>query len=198
MTEFGAEYFRRYYFDPGTRVTTAAEMQRRAALILAVLRHAEVPVRRVLDAGCGVGLMRTALGKLAPRVRYKGLEHSDYLCRRYGWVRASIADYRARAPHDLVICYDVLQYLSDAEAARALANLARLTRSALYFSALTTDDWRRNCDRGRTDRDVHLRSGAWYARRLHRHFRYVGLGLWLRRNVSAMLWELERPLPECG
>ena len=193
MSAFGAEYFRRYYFDPSTRVTSAAEMYNRAAVMLAVMRQAQVPVRRILDAGCGVGLLRRPLAKLAPRVRYTGLEASDYLCRRYGWTQGSVVDHQARTPFDLVICYDVLQYLGDADASRALANLATLTRGGLYFSALTREDWRNNCDRTRTDRDVHLRTGAWYIRRLQRRFRYLGMGVWLRRDVSAMLWELERP-----
>jgi len=193
MSAFGADYFQRYYFDPATRVTTPAEMQGRAAVMLAVMRQAQVPVRRILDAGCGVGLLRRPLAKLAPRARYTGLEGSEYLCKRYGWTRGSIVDYRPRAAYDLVICYDVLQYLTDAEAALALENLARLSRGGLYFSALTREDWRSNCDKGRTDRTVHLRTGAWYIRRLQRRFRYLGLGVWLRRDVSAMLWELECP-----
>jgi predicted TPR repeat methyltransferase len=168
-------------------------MHSRAAVMLAVMRQAQVPVRRILDAGCGVGLLRRPLGALAPRARYTGLEASDYLCRRYGWTQGSVVDHRARTPYDLVICYDVLQYLDDRAASCALANLATLTRAGLYFSALTREDWRTNCDRGRTDRDVHLRTGAWYIRRLQRRFRYLGMGVWLRRDVSAMLWELERP-----
>ena len=193
MTAFGPEYFRRYYFDTQTRVTSPAEMRHRAALILALLRHAQLPLRRILDAGCGIGLLGRQFARLAPRVRYTGLERSDYLCRRYGWVQGSVADYRPRAPYDLVVCYDVLQYLPDREAARALANLATLSRCALYFSALTRADWRRYCDRDRTDRDVHLRPGNWYVRRLQRNFRYLGAGVWIRKGVSALLWELERP-----
>jgi 2-polyprenyl-3-methyl-5-hydroxy-6-metoxy-1,4-benzoquinol methylase len=195
MNPFGAEYFRRYYFNPATRVTTTAEMASRAAVILAVLRQAQVPVRRVLDAGCGIGLLRGPLAKLAPRIRYTGLESSEYLCSRYGWIRGSVVDFRPKKPYDLVICYDVLQYLNDTEASQALLNLATLSRAGLYFSALTHEDWRANCDRGRTDRHVHLRTGAWYVRRLRRNFRYLGLGVWLRKDVSALLWELECPWP---
>ena len=193
MSGFGAEYFRRYYFDPATRVTTAAEMADRAAVMLAVLRQAQIPVRRVLDAGCGIGLLRRPLAKLQPRTRYTGLEASEYLCSRYGWTQGSVVDFQARKPYDLVVCYDVLQYLTDAEASLALQNLATLSRGGLYFSALTREDWRANCDRGRTDRRVHLRAGGWYIRRLRRSFRYLGLGVWLRNDVSALLWELECP-----
>src|SRR5580692_8391807 len=73
-------YYRRYYFNPATRVTSAAEMADRAALILAALRHARIPVRRILGAGCGVGLLRRPFARLAPRISYTGLEDSDYLC----------------------------------------------------------------------------------------------------------------------
>jgi hypothetical protein len=60
-SDFGADYFRKYYLNPKTRVVTAAEMGARAALILAILRQAQIPVRRILDAGCGIGLLqRTA------------------------------------------------------------------------------------------------------------------------------------------
>jgi 2-polyprenyl-3-methyl-5-hydroxy-6-metoxy-1,4-benzoquinol methylase len=191
-TLFGPAYFRKFYLDARTRVITRAEMRRRAALIAAILRQAQIPVRSILDAGCGIGLLRAAFGELLPRAGYSGLEVSGYLCKRYGWICGSVVDYAPRKPYDLVVCYDVLQYLSDRDAARAIANLARLTRAALYVSALTSEDWRENCDRSRTDRAVTLRPGAWYRGRLKKHFRYVGLGVWLRRDVTAILWELER------
>ncbi len=192
-SRFGAEYYRRYYQDPATRVVTRAEMTVRARLIAAALTHAAIPVRRILDAGCGVGLLRQPFAAALPRARYEGLEASEYLCRRHGWTRGSVVDYLPTVPSDLLVCYDVLQYLDDASAARALANFRRLTRAALYFSALTRKDWRDHCDQTRTDRAVHLRSGDWYRRRLARHFRYIGFGLWLRRDVTAILWDLERP-----
>jgi trans-aconitate methyltransferase len=189
---FGAEYFRRFYLNPATRVTNAAEMLGRARLIAAALRHAGIPVRSILDAGCGIGLLRPAFAKALPRARYLGLEHSDYLCNKYGWTQGSVVDYAPRRARDLVVCYDVLQYLDDRAAARAIANLARLSRAAVYVSALTREDWRSNCDRSLTDRAVHLRSGDWYRRRLRKHFRYLGFGIWTLKSVSAMLWDLER------
>ena len=193
VRKFDSAYFRKYYFNPSTRVTTAAEMRGRARLIAAVLRHAAIPVRSILDAGCGIGLLRKPFAEAMPRARYAGLEASEYLCARYGWIPGSVTDFSPRSPSDLVVCYDVLQYLDDRDAAKAIANLAKLTRSALYFSALTREDWRRNCDRGRTDRSVHLRPGAWYRRRLQRHFNYIGFGIWLGKDVAAMLWDLELP-----
>jgi SAM-dependent methyltransferase len=190
---FDRAYFRKYYFDSATRVTTAAEMRGRAQLIASILRHAAIPVRSILDAGCGIGLLRKPFAEVLPRARYVGLEASDYLCARYRWTQGSVVDFSVRSASDLVICYDVLQYLDDPDATRAIANLAKLTSAAVYVSALTREDWLANCDRSRTDRAVHLRPGDWYRRRLRRRFNYLGFGVWLRKDVTAVLWDMERP-----
>jgi predicted TPR repeat methyltransferase len=190
--KFGAAYFRKFYLDPETRVVTRSEMSNRATLIAMLLKQLQIPIRSILDAGCGIGLLRQPFAQVLPRARYTGLEFSEYLCRRYGWRQGSVATFAARKPFDLLVCYDVLQYLDAAEAACAISNMARLTRAALYVSALTREDWLENCDRSRTDRAVHLRSGAWYRRRLGRAFHYVGFGVWLRKGVVAIRWDMER------
>ena len=189
---FGPAYFRKFYLNAVTRVITPGEMRVRAGLIAAILAQAGIPVRSIIDAGCGIGLLRKPFADVLPKARYLGLEASDYLCARYGWTKGSVVDYSPRKPSDLAVCYDVLQYLGDRDASRAIANLARLTRAALYVSALTSKDWRENCDKARTDRAVHLRSGDWYRRRLEKNFRYLGFGVWLRKDVTAILWDLER------
>jgi SAM-dependent methyltransferase len=189
-TRFDAAYYRRFYFDGRTAVISRAEMRARARLIGAYAAHIGLPVRRVLDAGCGIGLMRAPLLRAFPRAQYTGLEYSEYLCTRYGWTHGSLATFSAD-PFDLVVCYDVLQYLDDRTAARAIANLGRLTRGVLYLSALTTRDWRENCDRTRTDRDVALRDARWYGTRLRRHFRPAGVGFWIRRGAPLVTWEME-------
>ena len=193
MSAFDSSYFRKYYRSAATRVTTAEEMRARARLIAAILSHARIPVRSILDAGCGIGLLRKPFAEVLPRARYTGLESSEYLCARYPWIKGSVVDYAPRSQSDLVVCYDVLQYLDDRDAGRAIANLAKLTRAAVYLSALTREDWRENCDRTRTDGAVHLRPGDWYRRRLSRRFTYLGFGVWLRKDVTAILWDLERP-----
>jgi trans-aconitate methyltransferase len=191
-TAFDAAYFRKFYLNTVTRVTTPAEMRTRARLIAAILAQAAIPVRSILDAGCGIGLLRKPFAEVLPRARYAGLEASDYLCARFGWLHGSVVDYRPKQPADLAVCYDVLQYLDDRDATRALANFPRLTRKVLYVSALTREDWRENCDQALTDRAVHLRSGDWYRSRLKRHFRYLGFGVWARKDVTAILWDMER------
>src|SRR4029453_7765798 len=175
-------YFRRFYFDREMRVVTREEMRARAELIVAILRQAQHPIRSILDAGCGIGMLKTAFARVLARARYVGLESSDYLCRRFGWVQGSVVDFKPAVPFDLVVCYDVLQYLDDRAAGGARRNLARLSRVAVYFSALTIEDWRKNCDRSRTDRDVNMRPAGWYRARLRRNFRYRGFGVWIRKN----------------
>jgi SAM-dependent methyltransferase len=192
-TDFDAGFFDRYYRDPATRVADAADGARLVALIAGITDYLGLRVRRILDAGCGVGLLRAPLLEHYRRARYDGLEASPFLCSRHGWLQGSVVDFVARRPYELVICHDVLQYLDDRSAAAALANLARLTSAALYFSVLTRRDWQHAADQSRTDRDVHLRPGGWYRRRLCRRFRHLGWGVHLRRPLRPILWELERP-----
>lgn len=189
--KFGRDYYRRFYRDGRTSVVSQSEMTARANLIAAYVRHIDCPVGSILDAGCGLGLMREALLRALPGATYVGLEYSQYLCDRYGWIQGSLADYRPRQAYDLVVCYDVLQYLDDQEAERGLRNFARLCRGVLFFSALTRRDWRENADRSRTDRKVTMRTADWYRKRLARHFRPVGAGFWIRRGAPLVTWELE-------
>ena len=158
-----------------TRVVTPAEMARRAELIAAFVRHGELRVRRILDAGCGLGLMRAPLLERLPGARYTGLEASPYLCERYGWEQGSLANWTHRRPFDLVVCYDVLQYLDARDAAAAIRRLGRLCSGVLHFGALTLEDWREYCDRRLTDRAVHLRSADWYLSRLRPGLRECGV-----------------------
>jgi 2-polyprenyl-3-methyl-5-hydroxy-6-metoxy-1,4-benzoquinol methylase len=188
---FDQDYYQRFYYNPRTAVTSRAEMRARGRMIAACVEYVGLPVKSILDAGCGVGLLKSPLTRAFPGAEYVGLEYSEYLCRRYGWRQGSVATLRTRERFDLVVCYDVLQYLGAPEARRAIANLARVCRGALYFGALTTEDWRDNCDQSRTDRIPGLRPGAWYRRELKRAFRPVGCGVWLKRAVNLTLWDLD-------
>jgi SAM-dependent methyltransferase len=188
---FDYAYYKRFYFDPKTAVTNKREMQSRARLIAAYALHTGLPVRRILDAGCGTGLLRPWLKRYLPRAAYTGIEASEYLCTRYGWQQTTIEAYKPPAPFDVVICYDVMQYLSPDAANRAIANLGKLCRGVLYFTSLTQVDWEHNCDQSRTDPDVYLRSAQWYRSRLRQNFREAGCGFWLRRGAPFSVWDLE-------
>jgi SAM-dependent methyltransferase len=188
---FDARYYRRFYLNPRTRAGTAHSAACQAAFIHAYLRYLEVPVTRVLDVGCGLGRHLRAFARLYPRARCVGVELSPYLCRRFGWRNGSAVDFRSRVPFDLVICSDVLPSLDDRACARAITNLARLTRGALFLGVLTSED-KKQADLRRTDLDVFTRPAAWYRRRLARHFVAVGGGLFIRKPVSIALWALEK------
>jgi SAM-dependent methyltransferase len=192
MTEqFDRAYYQRFYVNPRTAVTSRAEMNARGRLIAAMADHVGLPVRSILDAGCGVGLLRAPLLRALPKAQYTGLEVSEYLCRRHGWIRGGIQDFTRRGRYDLVICYDVLQYLDAAGTRRAVANLARICRGLLYFGVLTREDWEENCDQSRTDPAVNLRGGAWYRRVLAKDFLHLGAGFWLRRTCQLPVWEMD-------
>jgi SAM-dependent methyltransferase len=191
-TAFDADFYRRFYFDARTQVTSRAETVALANTVAVLVQHLDIPVRTILDAGCGLGWMRAPLLRAFPRATYTGIEVSPHVCERYGWTHASIASYRTRRRFDLVICDDVLQYLTDVEAARAIANLGRLCRGALFLEVPTREDWQRNADRSCSDDEIHLRSTSWYRTRLARRFRHAGFGLYVRRNLPLRQWELSR------
>ena len=184
---FDRAYYDRYYRDPQTRVTSPEEHRR-------LVDFVELPTQSVLDLGCGIGMWRDALEDIVPELRYQGVEVSDYLCETYGWKKASAAEYRDRRRYDLVVCQGVLQYLDDDEAERAIANIARLSRSAVYIEALTEEDWRQSCDQTRTDGSVHRRPVAWYRERLDRELIAIGGGVFVRKSARVSLYALERSL----
>ncbi len=188
---FDKAYYDRYYRNPQTRVFTPAVARRQATFIASYLKHLEIPITNILDIGCGVGTVLKTLGKEFPRAQTRGVEHSGYLCRRYGWAAGSVVDYRSDHPYDLVVCNDVVGYLSDKVCTTALANLAELSASVLYLGVLTREDYE-ICDQNRTDPQQWMRPAAWYRRRLTRHFVNVGGGLFLKKPLHVTIWHLDR------
>ena len=193
---FDSAYYQRYYGAAATRVSDQREIDRLATFVKGYLDYLEVPVRSVLDIGCGVGHWQQASARLWPKARYYGVEYSYYLCEEYGWHRGSVTELDperelGRASFDLVVCQGVLQYLSNKDAAKALRNLADWTDGALYLEALTQRDWDENCDQSVTDGDVHLRTASFYRRRLREHFQDCGGGVFCARRAGVSLFELE-------
>ncbi len=190
---FDEAYYRRYYFDPKTRVVDPAHAARLADFVAAYVKYLRVPVRRVLDMGCGIGLWRDPLAHHFPGTRYHGVELSSYLCERYGWEHGSVTDYAAPEPFDLVICQGVLPYLDRTSLRQAIDNLASLCRGALYVEAVTREDYERDIiDEERTDPALHRHRASLYRRCLSAHFREMGGGMWLSRSMTdTPLFELE-------
>ncbi len=108
---FDEAYYQRYYFDKKTSVVDPGHAQRLGSFVCSYLHYLRVPVERVLDVGCGIGLWRDMVQHHLPGALYQGVEYSPYLCERFGWERGSVVDYTAREPFDFVICQGVLPYL---------------------------------------------------------------------------------------
>ncbi len=188
---FGSAYYARFYEQRATRVADRAHYVRLARFIASYTALLGLRVQRILDAGAGVGWLHGALRREFPRARCHGIDLSEYAVACHGWELASVVDYAADKPFDLVVCSDVLQYLTATQATRALHNLAALCTGAMYFSVLTREDWADNCDRSRTDGDVHIRPARWYRTRLRGAFRNLGGGVYLRRDAPVVTYALE-------
>ena len=189
---FDEAYYQRHYFDKKTSVVDPGHVERLGTFVCSYLKYLRVPVRRVLDVGCGIGLWRDIIARHFPDAEYHGVEYSDYLCARYGWERGSVVDYRYAEPFDLVICQGVLPYLSAADLKLALHNLGTLSRGALYVEAVTREDYERgSLDEALTDPRLFRHRAELYRRGLSDGFMELGGGVWLSRQAELPLFELE-------
>lgn len=189
-SSFDAAYYRRFYRDDPVhdrrRIASLAEA------VTGLARWWGLPIRSVLDVGAGPGYWRDWFVAHRPGVRYRSVDVSDYACDHYGHERADISQWRPRGAYDLVVCQGVLQYLGDAAASSAIANLGAATRGLLYLEVPTAADRHDVVDPERTDLAVHWRPGPWYRRRLAAHFVEVGAGLHAALGAPVRFYELER------
>ena len=191
-TTFDEAYYQRFYFDKKTSVVDPQHVERLGAFVCAYLQYLRVPVRRVLDMGCGIGLWKGVVAQHFPEASYHGVVLSEYLCGRYGWQRGSVMDYAADEPFDFVVCQGVLPYLSPPDLKRALANLGRLNRGGLYIEAVAREDYERDIiDEEVTDARLFRHRVALYRRGLRAHAIELGGGVWLSRQAQVPLFALE-------
>lgn len=188
---FDERYFERFYYSKRTRAVAPLEYLARARLLGAYAALHDLKIKRILDLGAGAGYFLRALDAVFPGAHTVGVEVSDYACARYGWRKSSITEFHDARPYDLVVCHDVIQYLDNKDAARALQNIASLSRGMLFFMALTREDWEQNCDQSRTDSAVFKRPARWYRERLKPDFQRVGSGVYLARRAGISLFALD-------
>jgi SAM-dependent methyltransferase len=189
---FDAAYYERYYERVRTRVASPEDTLRLARFVAAYLVHLRVgEVRSVLDLGCGLGWWKEPSLELFHTAKYRGVEFSDHLVKKLGWEKGSVADYAGPAA-DLVVCQGVLHYLDRKTAERAMENLARLTKKALYVEALTKEDWAETVDKERTDGHMQLRVARFYRSALNEHFEPCGGGVYVPKAKPVVLFALER------
>lgn len=141
-------YFDRWYRDPRSRVKSAAEVERKVRMVVGVAEYLlDRPVRTVLDVGCGEGAWRASLRRLRPKVRYVGVDPSEYAVRRFGARRGIVLGDVARlhelelgGPFDVVVCCDVLNYLENGALERGLRNMRDLLGGVAYLELFAADD----------------------------------------------------------
>jgi SAM-dependent methyltransferase len=146
MKRYDQAYFDRWYRRAG--IGRPSEVARVARYVLATAEHLlERPVRSVLDVGCGEAPWRAPLLRERPRLRYVGVDPSDYAVERYGNRRgirlggiADLPHLGLRGPFDVVVCADVLPYVSDDEIATGLAFVGENLTGVAYLHAMTAAD----------------------------------------------------------
>lgn len=189
---FDAGYFDRYYESAKTRVHGKAQVAHLARGVTEMIAWFGGDLRSVLDVGAGPGLWRDWFAAHKKGVRYVSTDVSAYACERYGHEQRDITRWRSRERFDLVVCQGVLPYLDDQGAERAVDNLAAMCRGFLYLEAITARDLREACDLEATDTSVHVRTGAWYRKRLSKHFTAVGCGLYCVKDGPFVFYDLEK------
>lgn len=146
--QYDQAYFDRWYRDPEYAVIDRTVLERRVHLAVSVTEYLlERRVRRVLDVGCGEGVWRAILRKLRPRVQYTGLDPSPYVVSRYGRRRnirlgglADLGDLGLKGRFDLIVCSDVIHYVSTAELRAGLRPLAGMLTGVAFMEAFARED----------------------------------------------------------
>ncbi|HUP46855.1 MAG TPA: class I SAM-dependent methyltransferase [Thermoanaerobaculia bacterium] len=196
--QYDRRYFDRWYRGRN-RIHDRDEVRRKIVLAVATAEYfLRRPIRSVLDVGAGEGAWFPHLRSIRRQATYLGVEPSDYALERFGRQRhllkgtfADLAAMRLRAPFDLVVCSDVLHYLTEREISKGIGELVRLTGGIAFLELLTAED-----DIIGDIEGLKRRPASWYVRR----FRRAGLTwaapyCWLSAGLRSTASELERSPP---
>lgn len=109
-------------------------------------------IRNVLDIGCGEGRWRDELRLLRPRIRYQGVDPSDYIVNEFGKSHGvkkgsfgelgglRLSGTGLSGHYDLVVCCDVLHYVPDDEVRAGLDAFEDLLFGVAYLDVFTSAD----------------------------------------------------------
>lgn len=195
MKRYDRAYFDRWYRGRH-RVNSEAEVRRKVTMAVTTAEYfLRRPLRSVLDVACGEGVWRTHLDLLRPRLRYLGLDPSEYAVERYGKERnlrqasfAGLASLRLRGSFDLVVCSDAMHYMDEKELRAGLPELVRLAGGTLYLEILTKEDSIIG-----DLQDFHQRPARWYRTLFEAHgLSQVGPYTWIAPQLVDETAELER------
>jgi hypothetical protein len=181
--QFDAAYYRKYYHDCATAVVTPEMQRAEVAFVIAFCRHIGLGIRRFTDAGAGTGWWAKEFSRRYPScAQIETFDASEAACRLYGHRRVELQKLGGREA-DLVVCRDVLRYLNDTEAEKAIRRLARKCRGVLYLHVITKQD---DIDEDASDMSGFFRSVAWYRRRFREAgFTDCGMGLLVSRKMKS-------------
>lgn len=191
-------YFERWYRGPDAP-KGEGELARTVAMAVAAAESLlNRDIQTVLDVGAGEGRWQPMLQALRPGVTYIGIEPSAYARARFGETR-NLREGRFQdldlhtfgEPFDLVVCADVMHYLTDEELWGGIDELADLVGGAAFLEVFTADD--------DVDGDMEgfiARPAAWY-RSLFASVGLVPLGLqlWTHQDLAEDLDAMERVRP---
>jgi hypothetical protein len=180
---FNAGYYRRYYHQPDSAVVTPAMQRNEVAFVIAFCRHIEVEIKRFSDVGAGTGWWAKEFAKRYPACRHiETFDASETAARIYGHRKVELQRLGGRES-DLVVCRDVLRYLSDEDAEKGIRRLARKCRAVLYLHIITRED---EVDEEMSDMAGFFRTAAWYRRRLKAAgFTDCGMGLFVSKKLES-------------
>ena len=196
----GEKRYDRAYFDRWYRDEGFGAPERTARKLRYALGSADYlldrPATSVLDIGCGEGMWGEQLRRVRPGARYVGIDPSEYAVERFGRSRGiregsfgGVGDLDLDGPFDLVVCCDVVPYLSDRELRSGVASLPALVGGVAFLEIWTVRD--------AVDGDLEgfsRRRASTYERLLGAvGLRRVGPHLYAPDEVVAGLAALERP-----
>jgi len=141
-------YFTRWYRDPRTRVSSPDAARRKIHMVAAVAEYfLGRKLRSVLDVGAGEGAWGMELRRLRPRLRYVGVDPSEYVVKRHGRQRnivhgsfETLPALRLPGEFDLIVCADMLQYVPTPVLERGIDYLAQRLVGVAYLEAFTSAD----------------------------------------------------------
>jgi SAM-dependent methyltransferase len=145
---YDRDYFERFYRKPRTRVHSPEDVERKVRLAVAAAEFMlGREIRTVLDIGAGEGAWFPILRRMRRAIRYVGVEPSEYAVARYGKARNlrlgrfdGLDDARVGKGFDLIVCADVMNYLSTRELQRGLDQIVARLRGLAYLELYTADD----------------------------------------------------------
>ncbi len=146
--QYDKSYFDRWYRNSKHERNSPALLERKVHMAVSLAEYyLERPIRSVLDVGCGEAVWRAPLLKLRPKLNYRGVDSSEYSVSRFGRTRnIAFADFgqleqlRFGAPVDLLVCSDVMHYVSDAELKRGLKGFRELCGGLAFLELWSNED----------------------------------------------------------